>query len=268
MFCPSAGTYYLKVVLDRKYNVADAKSFTLVSVFASNASRKLTQGKIVYSYADYENKDIMYQIQVKKTGVIGFYAFANDTSSLLGGNVTLYNAKKKAVSAEEYVSNSSDTSSNIKYLRAYYAVKKGTYYVKFSKTTSSLDYYFAGCSFKAVKDSSGSSKAKAAAIKIGAKAKKGEVLVSDSAKKTDWYKITLKKSMAFTIDVTSYVSGKLKMEICDSKGRTALFGTRTLTGAQHNKISTSAKWSKGTYYIKIFKSNAKSCGYYELKIKK
>jgi hypothetical protein len=257
------------VVLDRKSGVTDAKNFTLVSVFTSNASRKLTQGKLVYAYADSENKDIMYRIKVKKTGVIGFYAFANDTSVLLAGNVTLYNAKKKAVSATEYASNSSDTSSSeIKYLRAYYTVKKGTYYVKFSKTTSSINYYFAGYNFKAVKDSAGASKAKAGALKVGAKAKKGTVLVSDSKKKTDWYKITLKKNMAFTIDLTSYVSGKLKMEICDSKGRTALFGTRTLTGAQHNKISTSAKWSKGTYYIKISKSNAKSCGYYELKIKK
>lgn len=64
----------------------------------------------------------------------------------------------------------------------------------------------------------------------------------------------------------AYVSGKLKMEVCDSKGRTVLFGTKTLTTAQY-KLPTKGKWSKGTYYIKVTKDNNKSSGYYEIKVK-
>lgn len=266
IFCPNAGTYYLKVVFDRKYNVTDAKSFTIGSYFISNADRKLAADTMAFTYSDYENKDVMYEVRADKAGVIAFTVLPTDYTSLLTGNVTLYNAKKEAVSTEEYISNSGETSSDIKYAKAYYTVKEGTYYIKFS-SYSSTGFYLVGYSLVGAEDTSGSSMKKATKLKIGAKEKQGMVLVTDSMKEADWYKLTLTKKMKFTIVVNAYVSGKVKMEVCDSKGRTVLFGTKNLTTGQY-KLPTKGKWSKGTYYIKLTKYDKKSCGYYELKVKK
>ena len=64
------------------------------------------------------------------------------------------------------------------------------------------------------KDASGASRTKAAKLTIGGKLKSGMVLLSDSVKKTDWYRLTLKEKKKFTILIDAYVSGKLKVEVC------------------------------------------------------
>lgn len=259
-FCPYAGTYYLKVMFSRQAEIYDTKTFTLYSSFISNADRSMKENVLIYSYADNSHSDITYKIKVKRTGILIFAASPIDTDNFTG-IIRLYNAKKKAISAKNQLSGTQGSDSG--YARIYYTVKKGTYYLK----VSAFQNYFAGYVLEKVKDRSGKSKAKATNLKIKGKAKEGVVLVSDSAKKTDWYKIKLKKRTRFTIIVESYVNGRLKMEVCNSKGKTVSFGENYLYTAK-NKFRTSGKWTKGTYYIKIKKDNKKSSGYYRLKVKK
>lgn len=192
IFCPNAGTYYLKAVFNRKYGVTDEKHFVLESIFISNADRDLAEESLALAYSDYDNRDITYKVQVRKTGVLVFGVMPSDYTSSLTGYATLYNAKKKAISAKEYISNVDNTSSDAKYARAYYTLKKGTYYIKVSAVASTA-HYIVGYSMVDAKDTSGASRAKAAKLTIGSKAKQGMVLASDSKKKTDWYKLTLTK---------------------------------------------------------------------------
>lgn len=266
LFFQNAGTYYLKVVLDRADNVTDALSFVLGSFFVSNADRDLAEDTLAIAYSDNEHNKIRYKLQVKKTGVMAFAAFPSDYTSTFGGDITIYNAKKQAISVKETISNNKDTSTNAKYARAYYTVQKGTYYIEFS-AVASTSHYIVGYSMVNKKDASGASRTKAAKLTIGGKLKSGMVLLSDSVKKTDWYRLTLKEKKKFTILIDAYVSGKLKVEVCDSKGRTIPFGTRTMNKTAQYKMPTKGKWSKGTYYIKVTKENKKASGYYEIKIK-
>lgn len=266
IFCPAAGTYYLKVVFDRKYGVMDAKNFAVGSYFVSNEDRELAEDTMAFTYSDYENKDVMYRVKADKKGVLVFTAMPTDYTSLMTGNITLYDENKKALSEEAYVSNSGNEVEDVKYIKSYYTVKEGTYYIKFS-SYSSTGFYLAGYSVVSAKDTAGASMKKAEKLKIGGKEKQGMVLVSDSMKKADWYKVKLAKKMKFTIVIDAYVSGRVKMEVCDSEGRTVLFGTKNLETGQY-KLPTRGKWSKGTYYIKMTKYDKKSSGYYELKIKK
>ncbi len=263
IFCPQGGTYYLKVVFNRNDEITDAKSFTVISYFISNEDRKLAEDIMAFTYSDDQNKDVWYQVKADKAGVLVFTAAPTDGTSLMTGDITLYNADKKALSAKEYVSNSGNET---EYIKSYYTVKKGTYYIKFS-SCSSTGFYLAGYSVVSVKSAAGASVKTAENLKFGAKPKQGMMFVSDSMKKADWYQVKLNKDSKFTIIVNAYVSGKVKMEVCNSKGKTVLFGTRNLTTGQYT-LPTKGKWSKGTYYIKMTKYNKKSSGYYELKIKK
>lgn len=191
----------------------------------------------------------------------------SDYTGVLGGHVkgyvTLYNAEKKAISATEYINNIGNTSSD-PCARAYYMVEKGTYYIRVSTSTMP---YIVGYSLVDTKDASGASKAKAAKLTIGGKAKQGMVLASDSEQKTDWYKLTLKKKKKLRIVVDAYVSGRLAMELCgdDSKGRFYWGGVKILK-TEHAQLITKEKLQKGTYYIKVTKIDNESFGYYEIKV--
>jgi len=264
VYCPSAGTYYLKITFDREYDVGSAKNFSLYTWFVSSADRTLQDNTLVYSYSDYDNKDILYKIKVNKTGVIAFAALPVDMTGLLTGDIVLYNAKKKAISEQEYISNSQDTgSTTAKYARAFFSVKKGTYYVKFSCPSS----YYAGYVLEKITDNAGKNKAKAAALKFG-KAKKGAILHTDSTKKADWFKLKLTKDQAFRLVVDTYASGRLKLEVIPASSHTVItFGTKTLYTGQLG-MSTQGKWKKGIYYIRVSKENKNYSGFYKLKLKK
>lgn len=262
IFCPAAGTYYLKVTFDRKSNVTSGKNFLLRSWFVSNADRALPENTLAYTYADYDAKDTLYKVNVKESGMIAFSVCPTTLTGLMTGTVTLYNSKKNAISAQEYISNSADTNADIKYARAFFSVKKGTYYIQFSASQP----YFAGYSLKKATNSAGATKAKAATLKFG-KTKKGLIVHTDSAKKAGWYKIKLNKKQNFKLVVTAYTSGNLNMQIIPAKkvivtNASHTFGTKKFT------YKTTGKWDKGTYYIKFTKTEKKSSGYYTIKLKK
>jgi hypothetical protein len=249
---PKKGTYYFKFSVsdysDEKPE--DGYYFGLSSNFLSGADRALKDK--TWSIAGSEaKKPIYYKITTTKAGSLTI-----NLESDYSNTITLLNSSKKAISDETtYYSTDS---------KASYAVGKGTYYVK---VTSNSDLYRIKSTFKAVTDTSGTTKAKAKKLPAG-KASKGLVLTSDKAGKVDWYKFTLTKSQ--TVDITflgDVSSGVISLELYGSGVSGSVTSSiNTVDSDQSFSVFTtgSSKLSKGTYYIKITKKTKNTSGSYTL----
>lgn len=254
------GTYYVQfTVRDSASDGVTPYIFDFVSNFEDSSNRTLKNKTWAYSAIMDYSKPIYYKVTATKDGSITF-----NTSAAYSTKVTLCNSSKKAISDECYVSSSSG--------KSVFAVKKGTYYIK---VTTSSDSVRVKSTFKAITDKSGASKAKAKKITMGSKALSGTVLATDKKGKADWYKFTNTKTK--TVNVTfkgSVLSGKIVLEFFDSKGTS--FGTTyintldadsSFTPYQGSYFDTKKTLPKGTYYIKVTKSTAKTSGTYSLKVK-
>lgn len=246
----SKGTYYVK--LDRNY--ADNESFTLKYTLSSDSTMKNKKTTVIYPG---HSKSVTY-LKFKPT--VSGYVTVNmlkgyyDTSA----DITLCTSKKKALSEAIWVYAGSSTSN-----KAVFGVKKNTtYYLKITNVSGRAGVKFTQTK---VSEKSGSSRKKAKTLKKNSTAK-GTIVAGSST--TDWYKIKVTKSQKVKITTKGNMSGNLKMQLYKSNGKkygwdvTALYGI-----GDSNTYTTSSKLPKGTYYIKIYRGNSKSNGYYTLKWK-
>ncbi|MCI8609398.1 MAG: hypothetical protein HFE73_07120 [Firmicutes bacterium] len=179
--------------------------------------------------------------------------------------VKLFSSSKKALFKKGYesVGSSKDYKTRI-------GVGKGTYYVG---VKTSDPYYAINLKFTAVKEKSGSTKAKAVKITKGT-TKKGIITASQSTSSGDWYKFTLSKAQKVSIDVSTLTSqgggsGGLKVSIW-SGSKSYSFGSAEFNyyvpddTLSPYTYGMGGKLQAGTYYIKVQKYNDGN-GYYKIK---
>lgn len=260
-----AGTYYIKLELLRKYDYKEKLSFNLQLDLIPVGTREIKKDVTYFAYQDYDTSENLYKIVVNKTGLVTLN-IKFDKEDLQSARFTLLNSQKKPISEQASVyteKNEKGAYSNT--LNQFYALTKGTYYVKVDARGGLHTIKY---SFSNVTDKSGASLGKAAGIKVGGSAVSGICTTADKKTKEDWYKFTLSKEQAIKVSIDSKVDGKLMAEVCDSKGKTVWYGSFYLySGVQSKEVESSGKWSKGTYYIKVYKADEKSSGSYSIKVK-
>lgn len=252
-----AGTYYMLFFSFGENTDTFSKVGQISVTLTTNENRSLSAGSTTNVSANANGTYI--KIKPSKTGYItvdlkvGYY-----------GYLTLCNSKKKAVSMIKYVDCYSTN-------KVRFAVKKNTtYYLKlqsYGKTSVTSVKY----TLKAVKEKSGSKLSKAVAFKKG-KTVSGVILPGDKTK--DCYKITLTKPQVVKLKITGNVSsGRIKIKIYGDKNKEEEIGTKYIKGINFKNVlysttgyssSKDSKWSKGTYYIEVFREDSKSNGNYSI----
>lgn len=263
------GTYTLTYTVSS--SVKDNITYTTnIAAYAADTETNVELGAAYTNYHK-SGEDVYKKVTVAKAGLLavcgfeyssgfGEYLMTGDSTGIYmyGEPLTLYNSKKKAITAEKRTEQGST------YVN-YYAVKAGTYYVKI---TSSYDAYYSFVTdFKAGGTTSNTSKAKAQ--KLGS-SYKSTLLPIGGSSKTRWYKVTLKKKKKINIYYDFYgTDGAVSLYVCNSKGKELTFATSIYTGRSGNKLS-SKKFPKGTYYIKVTKPSTSTYameGFLRLKVK-
>ena len=193
------------------------------------------------------------KIQLSEEGTFQVRLYKSDKSTVLGGG-TVY-----VGSGKNYTT--------------YYAVPKGTYYVRIYKKESVTPYYGIKMSTSKVTEKSGSSKSTAATLSKNT-TKKGTLLTSQNASSSaDWYKVTLTKSQKFYMHLNFKTGGISKGGVKISvykKGQSSPVLTKKFASGESSydwnlyTTGNDGKLEKGTYYFKVQKYNY-CTGYYSLK---
>lgn len=256
---PATGTYYVK------YTNLTAGQVGVMSMEGINGADRDLNNTTLVSFSNGNQKTIFYKVAVPKTGYIDLNTYMPTGTA----SVYLCNSGKKAISKATTVS------AAISKRHSVYAVNKGTYYVRVDYTGGE---YAIQKKFTAVSEKSGKTKKKAKTIKYK-KTYNGLLALSDkggSKGKSDWYKVVLKKKSKMKITVRGSVTGgSLKYEFSAPKMKKKLkhtfsgygFGSRITMSYSYGSKKTKTL-PKGTYYIRIYKSNKSVTGTYSLKVTK
>lgn len=213
-------------------------------------------------YVGNATKKLYHKIVVKKKGVV--MICGNEYREVSGGvqasglNVQLCNAKKKPLH-NAYLNTMNNYAEK-------YALKKGTYYV----AVASSQRYQLKTQTVAWKDKGGKNKKKAKVIKKG-KSADGMITLTDSTKKTDWYKIRLAKRSKMKLKIITActgVSSNLKVQIIPANSRYKLINNSFLLRDGGKRLSSRGKLAAGTYYIKISKLTKAASGGFRVKFMK
>ncbi|MDO5589742.1 MAG: hypothetical protein Q4F98_01610 [Lachnospiraceae bacterium] len=246
---PKAGTYYLGIYL----NAYESDSYNAGwGVFAAagyynGADRTLSNKKrIVVGQKDGQTNYFKY-----KATQTGYVTALSDKDSKYAVRVALCNSKKKAYS--DYTS--------VGYGPTYGVTKGNTYYFKVQSSYNNNGGFFFRVNNNKVTEKSGQSKSKAVALKKGRTAN-GTIQAGSS--KADWYKITLSSKKSVKILWKAKTNNQMKVTIYQGS-RTV--GTRSLSYYDSAiTLKSVGKWSKGTYYVKVYRGDSKSSGWYSLKL--
>ncbi|RDU23925.1 hypothetical protein [Anaerosacchariphilus polymeriproducens] len=217
-----------------------------------------TKNKTVVRDDNFYFKSTYYvKVKARKTGVLTIKPLANSMY------VKLVNARKKALSTDQYYYKGSSAS---------YGIKKGaTYYVK---VTSSMRARYA-MKFTSIKEKSGSKKSKAAKLSKKNRWSHGTLLAG--SKTADWYKIKLNKKSKLNIILKPQICNVLKLSVYGPNGKR--WGdvakiTPYSNGTERkfqlytsNWISKNYKIDAGTYYVKIERGSKYTSGSYSIKWK-
>lgn len=231
------------------------------AVFGYDASTSGTI-KAGTSYIGYNNStDVYKKIKVTKDGCLAVCATSFSISSSgnttsYGNSITLCNSKKKAISNKGY------TPSNLNYTN-YYGVKKGTYYIKLSTP----GYY--NIQAKMVRKATPVATKKTAAKKVTS-SNKYYTLPASTSKSSAWFKFTINKPKKLTL--TTSFTGDYSTRMTVYKGSKVVYTCSLYDGSKRTlKYQTLAgketTWPKGTYYVKISKSNKTDNGLLGIKLK-
>lgn len=237
-----------------------------MTTFAANKYIKMSPG---VPYTNLE-KDAgithYYQINVKSSGTIQFngiakYSTSYGSSYFTGLTVKFCNSKGKVLDTKTVNSNYDND--------VMYAVNKGTYMLKIQTSNEFAVAY----KFNAYKEKSGGSLKKAVSLKKK-KVKYGVLGIGEPSRKTDCYKIVLKKPAKIYLDVETRANSTINIKIKPSK-TTKVTGSKTYyfyNDRKSIKLQTTSggKLPKGTYFISINRLNksSKVNGIYALKWRK
>lgn len=242
---PNPGTYYIGV--NSRYCPEGAVAVNIAASYINGGDKTLTSGKEIL-IGQKEAQTNYLKFKATKNG----YLTITPSKEAEYSQVTLCNSKKKAVSNAVYP----------KY--ATFGVKKGTtYYVKVASRYNGNGVYGITATNKPIKEKSGKNKAKAVTLKKNKKVKGTIVAGSNQA---DWYKFKLTKNIKqMKVFINGGTNGELKAKVYNSKGKAVGYNAASIhnTGRSYY-LQISGKIKKGTYYIKVYRGNKKSSGYYTL----
>lgn len=241
---PKDGTYYLGV--KAWFGSSDANKVYAVQVVAAKADgrdRTVTSGKTI-AVGQKNAQTNFFKIKASKNG----YLMVQSTEG--GDKVTLCNSKKKALSGATYTN----------YVPTYGVKKGAVYYVKVAAYANSNGGYNLKVTNNAIAEKSGSKKAKAVTIKKKA-TKKGTIVAGEN--KADWYKFKLTGKKKVIINLDGRTNDNIKAGVYQG-GKSKVIQTMNLTTTKGSKLTSIGKWPKGTYYIKVYRGNKNSSGYYTL----
>lgn len=249
------GTYYVKPEKAGMFDI-------YTCVFDSNDRTLKNKEWAIAAPKNYDSS-ILFKVKAAKQSKLTV-SFDKEYASSYGYTVTLLNSKKKAISEASSVSSATN--------EAYYAVPKGTYYIKVKTGNTAFRIK---STIAAAKDSTGSAKAKAKAMKVNGSKVAGVFTTSDKTSNVDWVKFTNSKAQKTYVYIDyAFTSGKLKMEFFSSNGKS--MGTKTIypgdatDGANLYTIGagySGDKLAKGTYYVKIKKASSKTSASYKVYVK-
>lgn len=211
--------------------------------------------------------DIYYKVVPAKSGVmtVNLKAYSNVATT---GTVTLYNANKVKVSnAVQYKSSKTAT-------KAYFGVTKGkTYYIRVQNCGDANGYYYSYYGIRygvaAATDRSINTTGKALKLTRGGSGY-STLFTANNATGIDYYKIYVptKRTTKFSVDTTKMRSGTVKVRVY--KNGKQVGSTQTINPSDTTSTftitygTTTGKASKGTYYIKLTKSE-KASGLYKIR---
>lgn len=253
------GTYYIKFTLSSS-DLVGITAFKVKLYTISSETRTLVSGKGTIAYQDSNSNKITYKVIVKNSGLLQLLVTPYDNSKggmasfqLLDGN------KKKLTKNNEVISNWNSEGAYDPVLK-YYNVTKGTYYIQIDTSCGvyKFEYFFD----KDVSEA-GTKKSNAKLLKLGGKIAQGYFTISDKTTKVDWYKFTIPSSQYVKVILAYQSDGEIEYDIIDSKGKIIWDRNNEKErpqGSYYNWVEHN--YSKGTYYIKVYKgSNTSSFSY-------
>lgn len=190
-----------------------------------------------------------YKINMTKSGYITIHGRTYQNSS---GKLTieLCNSKKASLNPK---TNSLTLSNEY---TVYYALKKGTYYLKVTDTTKPYKLRY---KVTTSKDQGGSSKTKATTLTKGT-TKTDLLYINDSKSKSGWFQFTLTKSQTLSMLITNYSTRKFEYELIAADSNVTLHNAKFYPSNGTAIFTTSDKLPKGTYYLKVSKQSTKDAG--------
>lgn len=256
-----SGTYYLKISKDT-YTANEDSLYCVVFGLVSNSNVELPNNVSIISSILSGSNPIYYKIHVYGTAAKVTTQITTDNYSYL----TLCNSKKTAIAKQEYIDSESG--------KVCYILKKGIYYLR---VKAPAGYVVAETSKETVTDGCGTSWSTAGALKVNGKTKSALMFLTDSTKKTYYFKFSNPKNQKIYLNVdSSFTSGQAKIEFFDAKGSS--YGTDTLnngigqstyfTPYSVSYYNSSAKTlPEGTYYVKFTKKTAGANGIISMNVK-
>ncbi len=245
------GTYYVKVT--SAYPDYDYLSFKYT--LSSDATLKNKTYKTFYpGDSDCVN---YFKFKATKTGYVTV-VMRDANNYATSSYITLCSSKKKALTDKVWVYTQSST-----YTKAVFAVEKNTtYYLKVTDVDGKAAIKYTQTS---ISEKSGSTLKKAKSL---SKSKTVKGTISAGSSRADYYKIKLTKSQKLKLYVAGDAAGSLDIQVYTAKGAKYGYAETAVYGVNDEDVLTSyKKLSKGTYYIKIYRNDSKSNGYYTLKWK-
>ena len=256
------GTYYLQFPKGQN-------TYHLSLLLYSSTGGSISNGSVVAAYCDagiyrpdssITSVDNIYSYKASKTGYLTITKknLVNESASM---SLSFYDGKGRKITD---ISSDHDISGKI-----VFPVKKGkSYKIKVGILKDGQQFYQMKFDFTSISEKSGSTKKKAAEIKLK-KTTKGMIYAEESVKTQDWYKLNLTKGKKLELTVRGgVISGSMNLVLYDSKMKK--IGSYTLMPMNDETytytIQNKKKLSKGTYYIKVVKERKQAAGYYEFNL--
>ena len=224
----------------------------------------LKDKSVIAAYCDYTHENT-YTFKAPENG---YATICQETLVEQAGSLSavLCNAKGSVLTEKAIFS-------NLQKNQITYAVKKGqTYKVKLKGlNVNDSQYYQIRLKLAKIKEKSGASQKKAVSVKFGNKVS-GNVYAEESAKKADWYKITNPKKQQMILNYSgSITSGSMVLDVLDSKGRKLDSYSVISNIGEHKEdslhnIKKGLQIPKGTYYLRVTKSQKTATGIYSFSI--
>lgn len=211
---------------------------------------------------DNSSKYKYYKVQMRKPGIIAFTGFSQNSNGQVGSiKVDICNKKKKKLNGA-----SIKVKDNTR-LNKFFAVNKGTYYLRVKNSNMFRLYYDSGY----VKDVSSSKQSRAKSLKKGTEYH-GVLGIGESKRKVDYYKIVLRKPQIVRLAMRADSSvSSTTIEFAPSKslnlGKSFKYKLKNKEISRQFVTGIYGKLPKGTYYIKVYRTNKKASnnGTYALK---
>lgn len=258
-----AGTYYIKFTLENMdYKPVGETPFLVKLYELDGTDRVLTLGKTNISYQDKNSKKINYKITVKANSSVGFMITPFDNSKGGYASFSLLDKNKKVVIKSSKAYTRTEDTGKYGDIEKVYTVPAGTYYVQ---VNCSDNLYQLETIYLKGATNAGSSKAKAKTLKIMDTTGKGYLTCLDKISSVDWFKFTVKSDQYVELYLQYLLDGNFDFEVLDSKGKVLYKNSKNLGVNQGNvDLWYGQEYSKGTYYIKVYKKGTSSSVAYNL----